>query len=75
GMDNLNLKEPELSAIYQKILDLEKRLTSKSSPLKVKKEDEEKISSHRNGEEEKFKKILAKAMDIFEAKVINNTGR
>ncbi|MEA1964005.1 MAG: DNA polymerase III subunit gamma/tau [Candidatus Aerophobetes bacterium] len=75
GIDNLNLKEPELSAIYQKILDLEKRLTSKSPPLKGKKEDEEKISFRKDSEEEKFKKILAKAMDIFEAEIVHNTGR
>jgi len=75
GMDNLNLKEPELSAIYQKILDLEKRFTSKPSSLKVKKEGEEKISLHRNGEEEKLKKIVAKAMDIFEAEIVSNNRR
>jgi len=75
GMDNLNLKEPELSAIYQKILDLEKRLTSNHSSSKIKKEEEKKNSPDENGEEEEFKKIIVKAMDIFEAEIVNNDRR
>jgi len=45
-VDSLSLKEPELVGIYQKILDLEKRLTSGASLAEEKKEVPQKISGH-----------------------------
>ena len=41
--DGLNLKEPELVGIYQKILDLEKRLTSESSFAEKKEKISQKV--------------------------------
>jgi len=56
--DSLSLKEPELVGIYQKILDLEKRLTSESSfAEKKKKISQEKKEKGYEDEQQKAEKI------------------